>query len=209
MALPATENFAGAAGALGGSWTQQVTQTINKNGSGLGTTSGADATNGASCYWNADTFSAAQYAKIKFQSGAASSAYCGCSVRATDTGTTAADRYALLATGSGTSGQTQLIVTVNGAATTLANYAQAWSAGDEMYIEARASSILAKRNGTALGAAITNSTLTAGSAGIAAAQVAGTAPTFDDWEGGNLPRAYVFDKGSAFNRGAVFAGALR
>lgn len=186
MPLPVSEDFAGSAGALAGPWTQQATQTVNRNGSGVGTTSGADATNGAQAFRNDVTFSGNHRSKIIFRSGAASSAYCGVGVRHGSTGNATKVFYALLATGSATSGQTTLIRRSGGSSTTLANYAQAWANGDVMEIEIVGSSIQPKRNGANLGTAVSDATLTGGAPGIACAQVSGTAPTFDDCECDNV-----------------------
>lgn len=187
MSIPATEDFAGAAGALSGSWTQQNTQTIDRDGAGLGVVSGADGTNGSGAFWNADTFSANQLSKLTWKSGAASSAYAGASVRCSGTSNATTNRYIIAASGDGgASGQTRMSSVVNGTATTLADYAQAWSDGDVIEIRADGTSIRAYRNGTALGAAVTNSALTTGQPGIFAVEVVATSPTFDDWTGDNI-----------------------
>ena len=70
MSLPATENFTGVAAALSGSWTQQLTDTVNKNGSGVGV--GSASSGEPAAFWNADVFSADQYSQFKVISGLAS-----------------------------------------------------------------------------------------------------------------------------------------
>jgi hypothetical protein len=170
MALPATEAFTGAVGALAGSWTHQATTSqIGRDGAGLGNTTAADGAMGATAFWSGDTFPANQYAKIVLKSFAALSAYGGVLLRASGTGG-AAQGYELIADGaSGTPNHTAFIITTAGSAAVLASVSQGWSANDELRAEMSGSLLIGKRNGTTF-ASVTDSTYTSGSAGIRAVQ---------------------------------------
>lgn len=185
MSLPATEDFAGAAGALSGSWTQQNAATpIARDGAGLGTVTVVDAATGATAYWNSDHFTPNQYSQATFLGGGSFAAYCGVAVRRTGIGGTTCG-YALFVDGAtGTPNHTSITRADNGATTVLLDISQAWSSGDVMRLEIVGTTLTVKRNGAAIGN-VSDATYTIGAAGLRAANVS-AAPTFDTWEGGNL-----------------------
>lgn len=77
---------------------------------------------------------------------------------------------------------------VNGTKTQLHSGIVAWSSGDKIELECEGSTIRVMKNGTALGGSFTqtDTSLTAGKPGIAAASDADNQASGDDWEGGNL-----------------------
>ena len=193
MALPATENFAGAAAALSGSWTQANTgaTTIRRDGAGLGTQTTTDASSDNYAYWNADTFNNNQYSQFVWKSGSAGSGFCEVACRASGTGA-GTKLYQMQASGSASSGETALWLDNAGVFTNLANYTLAFAANDVQRIEANGTAIRGFKNGTGVGVAVTNATLAAGAAGIGAYWDSSGAPTFDDWEGGDLGVAATY-----------------
>jgi hypothetical protein len=183
MALPATENFTGTAGNLSASWTQQrTTRRVQRNGSGLGTQDAIDA-NDVNAFWNADAFANDQYSQIVpvgFGSGAM-----GVTVRAANTGDSAWDAYELYTDGLSGAGHTELAVIVNGASTVLRSFATTVATGNTIKLDAVGTTLTAYKNGVSLGTQ-TDSTYGSGSAGINSFWGTGAAPTFDNWEAGNV-----------------------
>ena len=92
---------------------------------------------------------------------------------------------------------------VAGTYTQLATRTSALISGDLLYIEARANTLLVKKNGVALGATISDSAITAGRPGISYSSQ-GTAPSVDDWEGGNLLLAKKTFVRQAVNRASTY-----
>jgi hypothetical protein len=178
VALPATEDFAGGAAALSGSWTQQLAAvTINKNGSGLGTQSGTSLNN-PTAFWNADVFNNDHYSQIAIV--AFNGNFVEPVVRASGTGNE--NFYGHYTNGSGTRGVEKAVA---GTFTDLGATSTAVSNGDTVRLEASGSTLTAKLNGVITGT-FPDGTFASGAPGIAANASAGTLPTFDSWQGDNL-----------------------
>jgi hypothetical protein len=186
MALPATEAFAGAAGALGASWTQQSQfANVNVNGSGLGTPSAMANGVDTLAFWNADAFGADQYAQIAVKGFNAGSSYVGVGVRQKDVTDTAMDGYTFSTDGTTGAGHTEIAKYVNGTRTALKAVATTFAVNDVIRVEVSGTTITAKKGTTTLDSTI-DASLATGSAGIDLYWDFSTAPTADDWEGGNL-----------------------
>lgn len=182
MALPASDDFAGGAAALSGSWTQQRTVTLNRDGSGAAvSSSGSDE---GFVRWNADTFYNAQYSKAIIASGLGSgTGYAQVTVRnSTDTGDSAWDGYILYTDGVNGAGHTELSKATNGTQAVLRNYspAAAFTAGDMMELHAIGGVLYAFKNGVSIGTH-SDATYSTGYAGCGAFGTAKLA----SWEGGN------------------------
>lgn len=186
MALPATEDFAGASGVLGASWTQQATTgRVGRDGSGAGTLTTTVAID-TLARWNADAFGNDQYAKFTIKALTTDTAYCELQVRASaDTGDSAFDGYYSYMDGSSTLDHCGVGVFVNGTFNAVFSLSQAISVNDVMQLEASGSTITLKRNGSTIGST-TDSTRSSGSAGCGGYWGSAAAPKWDDWEGGNL-----------------------
>jgi hypothetical protein len=184
MALPATEDFAGAAGNLSASWTQQrTTRRVQRNGSGAGIQDATDAIDDVIAFWNADAFPNDQYSQVAITALGAGSIIV--SLRAADSGDATRDYYEFYTDGVTGAGHTEAAVVVNGGTTVLRNFATTFAASDVMKLGVVGTTLTAYKNGTSLGTQ-SNSTLTSGAAGVGSYCAAGTRPTFDNWEGGSL-----------------------
>src|SRR4051812_44375737 len=200
MALPATENFAGGAAALSGSWAQRTVSgaaTVNRDGSGLGTQSAIDASFDKFAVWTADAFAADQYAQVVVKAVASTAAYAEAMVRSAGNAGTFSG-YTFYTDGVNGAGHTELAVFSAGTPTVLCNFspAAAFATGDVLKMQVVGNVITCYKNGVVLvpstgGTSVTNSTLASGSAGLGCFWGAGSAPTFDDWEGGNVGVAAV------------------
>jgi hypothetical protein len=177
MALPATEAFTGASGALAGSWTQTFStfgSTLNRNGSGVGAVVGSAAA--ASAKWNADTFNNSQYAQAEYRS-AAMGEFVEPIARAAGTdGTFGGYGHFAGPSGSG------LEKYVNAVVTNLASFGATPSTGDIIRVTASGRVVTAYRNGGYVGQA-SDTSLTSGAGGLV---LSGTTPTVDNWEAANI-----------------------
>lgn len=179
MALPATETFAGAAAALGGSWTQELSSfggTLNRDGAGVAVAVGGGGGGGAR--WNADTFSNSQRVDCEFR-GAPSGSYFQPAVRITGADATFSAYTAFISTVAGDVGIQKF---VNTTATTLATFASAtFVAGDVAGISVSGRVVALYKNNALLGTASDTSN-TSGSAGLV---LTGTASA-DNWNAYNI-----------------------
>lgn len=69
--------------------------------------------------------------------------------------------------------------------TVLWDRTQSWTNGDVFYLEVQGTTLIAKRNGVAIGASTSDSALAAGRPGLSYSSSAFTS-TMDTWEGGNF-----------------------
>jgi hypothetical protein len=179
MALPATEDFTGAAAALSGSWTQQNgATTVNKNGSGAGVCSGGAQ---SFAFWNADTFNAAQYAQLKIVSVTTDTQYDDVGVRMSGTGGSY-NAYVVYTDGASGTLHTAIAKEVAGSETELLALTVTLAANDILRIEVNGTTISAYKNGVLI-ASTTDATFSSGSAGLG---LFNTTASVDNWEGGNL-----------------------
>jgi len=146
-----TEAFAGTAGALSGTWTQQRSAgTVNRNGLGVGVGS-VDAKD-IYAFWNASTFTNDQYSQVRIASGLRSgSQYVEVTVRAGGTGDASHSNYLFSSDGASGVGHTELWKTVAGTPTLLRSFAATFATNDVMRIEAKGQTITCFKNGVSLG----------------------------------------------------------
>lgn len=201
MALPALEPFTGVAGALSGSWTQQrTTRTINKNGSGAGVQDAIDDPADVTAFWSADVFNADQYSQVKIIGlGSAGSKSINIVLRASGSGDAAWNAYEIYTNGLSGATNTEVARIVNGVATIFGSFVVTFAPGDVMkgtVTGIGTSTVLSLYKNSVLVSSVTDSVahsavLDSGSAGVGSYWATGvvTPPTFDDWEGGNLPAA--------------------
>lgn len=200
MTVLATENFAGAAGALPANYTQQSTgPTVNRNGSGECTTSGPDTSQEISCYRNDVTWPNNQYCKhiIKALPGpSAFFTYTNNVLRSTGAGGTRT-YYEGYADGFGGSGSCAIAKVINVLGTELGSTATAFAVNDEQYMSAvgfgAGGVILLKKNGSTLVTINNDGAIASGSAGLGFYHDNGAAaaPRLDDWEGGDFAAGSV------------------
>lgn len=199
MALPATENFTGAAGALAGSWTQHAasgTATVNRDGSGLGTQSAVDASVDRFVRWTGDTFGNDQYSQMTVKGVANAVLYNEVTVRAAGNAGTFAC-YVLYTDGVNGATHTELSVWNAAIPSVLCSFSPpaAFVNGDVMKIQVVGNVITCYKNGVVMvpstgGTSVTDSTLSGASSspGLGSFWGSGaTPPTFDDWQGDNYP----------------------
>lgn len=186
MALPATEDFAGAAGALAGSWTQQrddIGAILNRDGSGKA----IPAIAGADCYvfWNADVFDADHYSQVIIAwASAVVDNYAQVTCRAKDTTNALFDNYTLLTNGGSGAGNSEIHKRVNGVETTLASVPAAFAGGDTVKIVVLGTGITVYQNGVSVGST-TDAAIATGSAGCGCYCGTSAVALIDNWEGGN------------------------
>jgi uncharacterized protein YjdB len=180
-----TEAFAGVAGALSGSWTQQRTSgTINRNGAGLGV--GSVNAKDLFAYWSANSFGADQYSQARIAGGLSSgSQYVQIIARASGKGDATYSNYLFYTDGASGSGHTEVAKNINGVQTTLKSFATTFASGDVIKIGVAGTTITCYKNGVALGT-VSDASLTGGAPGIG---VYGSTITVDDWEGGSAAAA--------------------
>lgn len=172
MALPAIEPFTGGAGALSGSWTQVLTATVNRDGSGRGITS--TVSDDGHAYWNLDVFDNDQYAQVEVFGVVDATDTKGASVRV-DSGP---NFYVLLTTDGPWKN-------VAGAWTQLASSPTTWADGDTLKITVEINDIKMWKNGAQVGSTITDASLAGGSGGCGGfSNAQGT--TIDNFRAGNL-----------------------
>lgn len=190
MALPATENFTGAAGALPNPpWTDQAASApnaVNRNGSGAFTQATLDGTDNFS-FWNQDTFAADHYSQYVIGPVSAGGQWYKVLVRAKDTGSTAFDNYDFFTDGGTGAGHSQVQKWVNGTPTAIANVTMTAVNGDTIKATAVGDQLSFYKNGTLVGGPYTDASLTTGSPGIGCSVNVGGTLAGDNWEGGNIP----------------------
>lgn len=170
--LPAIEPFTGGAGALSGSWTQVLTATVNRDGSGFGVTSTAG--EDALAYWNLDGFDDNQYAQVEVFGVVNDTDTKGAAVRV-DSG----PNFYSFTTSNG------LWKNVAGAWTSLAADPTTWANGDVLKITVEVTDIKMWKNGAQVGATVQDASIASGAGGCGGYGVdQGT--TMDNFRAGNL-----------------------
>lgn len=182
MALPAADDMAGGAGALSGTWTQQVaTSSVNRDGSGFAVSSGA--VEDSFVFHNADVFDDDQYSEITFAGTfTAGTTFAGATVRAAGTTGATFDHYSTLTDGSSGASHTYIYEVLNGSFSTLASLAETFAAGDRLTTGIAGDVITSFKNDVSFGST-TDATLTSGSAGFSTNAASGL--LIDSWAGGN------------------------
>lgn len=182
MPLPATDTFVGAAGALAGSWTQQLLNpavTLNRDGSGHATPS-AFGTLDTTAWWNADTFPADQYSQlVVVVSGNGS---IEALVRASGAVAASDNCYIFYISGTAGCGFEKYL---NGTVTALGTNATNNAVSDIIRLEVIGNVLTAKKNGAFIANQI-DASIATGSAGIGIFVGTGTLPSITTWEGGAI-----------------------
>lgn len=180
MTLPATDAFTTGSNqtltAYSANWTnnsgsfQVVLATTDAKGNGLSENL---------AHWNADTFANDQYAAVKLNTAPDSTNDVGAAVRVAAAAYTG---YILPMTNGGDN--TAIYKIVTSTFTKLGGIATVMSSGDVMRLEASGTSISAKRNGTLVVGAFTDSAIASGFGGLWSFN---NGPArIDDFEAGNL-----------------------
>src|SRR4051812_16226365 len=176
-----SESFTGTSGPLGSPWTQQdPPATINRNGSGVGKGS----TNGTDIFviWTGNTFGNDQYSQVRIAGGLANySQAVQLSVRSTGTSEATYKGYAFFTDGLSGTGHSEVDKVVNGQWTTLRAFAQSFTTGDVVKLEAVGTAITVYKNGVSLGS-VSDATFSSGSRGVG---VHASAVLSADWQGGS------------------------
>ncbi len=108
----------------------------------------------------------------------------GCGVRMATS-----DNYYRLILDHASSGNAELAKFVSGSYTQLWSRTQAFTDGATFYLEVQGTTLIAKHNGTAIGASATDSSLSTGSPGLTYSSPASSA-SLDDWEGGDFSSGF-------------------
>lgn len=179
MSVIATDNFNRSAATLGANWTE--------TGAGWSTNgtvaNGDDPANDATATYSAGTFPNNQYAQAKCTVTGANGGDQGIGLQVRGDATaanlyrTVTDKKATLNVG--------LSKVSGGSYTNLWTRTSTHTDGDVLYIEAQSTTIIVKRNGTAIGASTTDSSVASGKAGIVFSAPE-TSVSVDDWEGGDF-----------------------
>lgn len=183
MALPATDNFTRADGALGANWTGSVGSDLAISSNEVTGASGAD----SSMYWNADTPGNDQYAKCTIKNMSAGQ-YVGPFVRGNATD------FVILVAQSNTDFQIQWY---NGAAWTQigSTYSATPTAGDVLEIRATGTTFKGFINGVER---ISGTNVSAPASGSGGLYVYNNSARIDDFEVGNVATATLEQEGFRF-----------
>jgi hypothetical protein len=161
--------------------------------------------------YGANAFNNDQYAQIVVRAVANGAAYAEVMLRSAGNAGTFSG-YTFYTDGVNGAGHTELAVFSAGTPTVLCNFSPAapFANGDVLRAEIVGNVITCYKNGVVLvpstgGTSVTNATLASGSAGLGCFWGSGSAPTFDDWEAGNIvtaspPRAPLL--------GSLFVGPI-
>lgn len=188
MALPLLEPFTGTAAVLPNPpWTQQETTTVNRDGSGSGKASAADATHDISAFDNSNTYNNNQYAQATIVSGlSAGNNYAAVCVRCSSSGATK-NYYYLYTDGTTGTGHARIGKYVAGTDTELLALATAPVNGDVIRLEVSGSLLTAYKNGSSIGSVTDGgASLASGAAGCGFYNNVSNSVLIDTWEGGNL-----------------------
>ena len=177
MALPATDDFNRADGGLGANWTTHLAAPTIASNQAVAATSNAY----NSAYWNADAFGADQYSEIIVGDA---DAYRGCLVRASGSGGSA-NAYGCYAGSSLNSFGLPVGKWVAGSFSVLDTISFGLVTDDRLRLEVSGTTLRVYVNDTQVGTDLTDTDLSAGSAGIVLYQSAET-PCINAWDGGNL-----------------------
>jgi uncharacterized protein YjdB len=180
-----TESFAGTAGPLSGTWTQQRTSgTVNRNGSGIG--SGTVNALDLFAFWSGNTFTADQYSQVRIAGGLVDhQQLVQIIARASGVGDANYSNYTFYTDGIPGQWHTELDKVVKGVWIPLRYFNTGFTTGDVMKISVVGTTITCYKNGVSLGT-ITDTSLPTGSPGVG---VYGNTVSVDDWEGGLLMSA--------------------
>lgn len=199
MALPAIDLFTGTdwteLSLYSANWTNNTGSAQIRNNSVLG----AISTDYWAYHWNADVFNDNQYSQVVLNASVAWS-YSGVSVR---NDVSAATYYRFVADSAGTILEKSIL----GVLTQLGNTGAAIVVSDIIRIEAEGTTIRPIINGTIQNppGAITDSSISSGSAGIAGYSDGET--YIDTWEGGNIVLAPVTGSGTVLSQSAIAEGS--
>lgn len=184
-AVIATDNFNRTnADPLDGSWTN-LTGNLSKKFKLASNAATPEAVGNDNISYNTGTFPNDQYSQAKVTvSGTGSETGIGVAVRVTGTANTNASLYWLVVCHAASNNVT-LAKFVSGTYTVIWQRTQSFTDGDTFYLEAQGSTLVAKYNGSAIGASSTDTSVTTGSAGIAYSSST-TSASVDDWEGGDF-----------------------
>lgn len=177
MALPASDDFNRANGALGADWTTVMGSILIESNQVRPSSGGNDSL----VYWSSDVFANDQYAELTY-AAEGTFAPIGPAVRVSGTSSANANGYALHL-GTDANGNARLMRFLNGTGTILST-STGWVAGDIARIEADGTTIRVKRNGVEL-SSITDSNVASGSAGMSSYNAFG-GERGDNWSGGDL-----------------------
>jgi hypothetical protein len=186
MSIITTDNFNRSSSTLGASWSEygDFSNAWNANGSAA-----VPDSLGADCYAaNNGTFPNDHYGQCKIAvtgSGGGGQGV-GPAVRM---GTATPTNVYRLAADHAASNNMELSKFVGGSFTSKWVRTQAFTDGDTLYLEIQSTTLIAKLNGTAIGASVTDSSLTSGAAGICFSSGTLTAASVDDFEGGDFAAA--------------------
>lgn len=186
MAVLATDDFNRAnAATLGANWTDHEQGfDISSNTAIPGSIPSDNRTGYTAIAWPNDQYSQAAVTSGETGSGAGHDEGLGVCVRA---GSNFSYRLVI---SSAASNNIYLSKRVAGAHSTIWTRSITYAAGTALYLEAQGTSIVAKYSGAAVGASQTDSSLTAGNAGVeyssTAENAAQSANNLDNWEGGNF-----------------------
>lgn len=197
MALPRLESFAGSAGVLDGTWTQQRTSgTINYDGSGNAVTNSGDVD--AFAFDNSNVYPDNQYAILTIGvNGFGVGDRVGVLTRASLTGDANYKNYCFYTDGASGAGHTAFGRITADVLTELTSFATTFAASDVMELRSTGSLHECFKNGSSLGT-FTDSTHVSGSAGLEIQDTSGgTIMTVGSWEGGALIAQSVAVSGTA------------
>lgn len=181
--LPATDAFASGS-ALNSCWTVQTGSFAV--GSGIVTVTNSSEGSMARRNGTCETFTANQYSQMVISQNLASSQkYLSVGVRMTGSGGTASG-YLLQTDGSDVS----ILEITNGSEATLATCVDSFAVGNTMRLEITGTTLVAKKNGTAMSncTSVSDASFASGNPGIGGYSISGAtaSPGGDDWQADNL-----------------------
>lgn len=185
MALPATDDFAGAAGALPDPpWTQQKTDDVRRDGSGSAICTVKD--RDLYVHWNADLFPDDQYSKIEAGQVATDDAIIRVVTRASGVGDSSYNNYFTSADGGSGATHFEFGKNVLGAETILRNFTATLIATDWLELQSVATEHTTLVDNASLGSH-TDATIPSGAPGLGILDVTGGVNALiSAWEGGSL-----------------------
>ena len=192
MAVLATDNFNRAnANPIGNPWTSAGDSTDFKILSNAVTP--ANLNGDCSAFENTVTWPNDQYSQVQVTTTGTKGSDIGFGplVR----GATGKNYYRLIIDAASSS-NVALSKKINGTYTNLWTRTNAFTSGDTIYLEMQGSTLIAKSNGTAIGASATDTSLTTGKSGIAYSSDE-TNGSIDNWEGGDFAAAFAGDDSDA------------
>lgn len=205
MALPLTEDFTGASGALGASFTQQnASSSVGRNGSGAGTPQAVDSGTESCAFDNVNTYNNSQYSQAVVKGFTSDWGYVNVWVRASSTGATK-NGYFTYTDGVAGGGHTETAKYVAGTVSIMGSTTGTFAVNDVIRIETNSTTgWTVKKNGASVGSG-TDASLASGAAGMGFYWGSFSAPSMDSWEGGDVgggggagkPRYYQYAQAAA------------